>query len=83
MMRRVVHIVVFALLAYLIADRALLHAQGRDTSPLACEQGAQRVKYDALSRGFGEAAAGSQSEAFMSGCLVTGRGDADVSLAKN
>ncbi|MBN3834394.1 adhesin [Burkholderia sp. Ac-20344] len=80
-MRRAVHIAVFALLAYLIGDRAILHAQGRDASPLACEQGAAQVKVDALGRGFGEAAAGSQSEAFMSGCLVTGRGNQDVALA--
>lgn len=52
-MRRAVHIAVFALLAYLIGDRAILHAQGRDASPLACEQGAAQVKADALGRGFG------------------------------
>ncbi|AWV03684.1 adhesin [Burkholderia sp. JP2-270] len=80
-MRRAVHIAVFALLAYLIADRAILHAQGRDASPLACEQGAAQVKADALGRGFGEAAAGSQGEAFMSSCLVTGRGNRDVAMA--
>lgn len=72
-MRRALHIAVFALLAYLIGDRALLHARGHDASPLACAQGAERVKYDALSRGFDDAAASSQSESFMSGCLVTGR----------
>ncbi|WP_423380972.1 adhesin [Burkholderia sp. LMG 32019] len=80
-MRRAVHIAVFALLAYLIADRAVLHAQGHDASPLACEQGAAQVRADALGRGFGDAAADSQSEAFMSGCLVTGRGNQDVALA--
>ncbi|MGU7770603.1 adhesin [Burkholderia sp. MR1-5-21] len=82
-MRRAVHIAVFALLTYLIADRALLHAHGRDASPLACAQGSERVKYDALSRGFGDAAASSQSEAFMSACLVTGRGGKDVAIADN
>jgi hypothetical protein len=39
------------------------------------------VKYDALSRGFGNAAASSQSEAFMSGCLVSGRGNQDAAMA--
>ena len=39
-MRRAVHLAVFALLASLIGDRPILHAQGRDTSPLACEPGA-------------------------------------------
>ena len=33
-MRRTVHVVFFALLVYLIGDRAMLHAQGRDASPL-------------------------------------------------
>ncbi|MBY4865056.1 adhesin [Burkholderia sp. Bp9017] len=80
-MRRTVHVVFFALLVYLIGDRAMLHAQGRDASPLACTQAAEQIKYDALSRGFGNAAAGSQSEAFMSGCLVTGRGAPDVAMA--
>ncbi|MBN3786732.1 adhesin [Burkholderia sp. Ac-20353] len=82
-MRRAVHIAVIALLAYLVADRALLHAQGRDASPQACAQGAERVKYDALGRGFDDAAASSQSEAFMSGCLVTGRGGNDATIANN
>jgi hypothetical protein len=41
-MRRAVHIAVFVLLAYLVTDRALLHAQGRDASPLACAQSAER-----------------------------------------
>ncbi|KWA24118.1 adhesin [Burkholderia territorii] len=80
-MRRVVHIAFFALLAYLIGDRALLHAQGRDASPVACSQGARQVKYDALGKGFGSAGADSQSEAFMSACLVSGRGNQDVATA--
>ncbi|MGU7778699.1 adhesin [Burkholderia sp. PU8-34] len=82
-MRRAVHVAVFALLAYLVADRALLHAQGRDATPLACAQGSERVKHDALSRGFDDAAANSQGEAFMSACLVTGRGGKDVAIADN
>ncbi|HDR9357120.1 adhesin [Burkholderia vietnamiensis] len=80
-MRRVVHIAFLALLAYLIGDRALLHAQGRDATPSACSQRAEQVKYDALGRGFDAAAAGSQSEAFMSGCLVSGRADMDATTA--
>ncbi|CAN0620047.1 Adhesin [Burkholderia multivorans] len=63
---------IFALVAYLVADRALLHAHGHDASPLGCAQSAERVKYEALGRGFDDAAAGSQSEAFLSRCLVTG-----------
>ncbi|KVN98224.1 adhesin [Burkholderia ubonensis] len=82
-MRRALHIAVVALLAYLVADRALLHAHGLDASPLACKQGAQRVKHDALGRGFDDAAASSQGEAFMSGCLVTGRGSRDVTMSSN
>ena len=82
-MRKAFHIAVIALLAYLVADRALLHAQGRDASSLACAQGAEQAKYDALGKGFDSAAANSQSEAFMSGCLVTGRAGADVMLARN
>jgi hypothetical protein len=80
-MRRAVHIAFVALLTYLIGDRAVLHAQGRDASPLACEQRAEQVKDDALGRGFGPAAAGSQREAFMSGCLITGRVAQDVATA--
>ncbi|PRF73358.1 adhesin [Burkholderia multivorans] len=80
-MRRVVHIAFFALLVYLIGDRAMLHAQGRDAGPAACAELAEQVRYDALGRGFGSAAADSQREAFMSGCLVTGRADQDVAMA--
>jgi hypothetical protein len=82
-MRKVFHIAVIAVLAYLVADRALLHAQAREASTFACAQGAEQVKLDALGRGFDDAAASSQSEAFRSGCLVTGRGRPQEMLARN
>ncbi|MGT2473056.1 hypothetical protein BZM27_16930 [Paraburkholderia steynii] len=81
--RKVFHIAVIAVLAYLVADRALLHAQAKEASTFACSQGAEQVKLEALGRGFGDAAASSQGDAFRSGCLVTGRGRPMEMLARN
>jgi hypothetical protein len=73
-MRRAFHIIIVMLVAYLIADRAAMHTQADQKESITCGVGAELVRLDALRKGFSEAAAGSQGEGFMSGCLVTGRG---------
>jgi hypothetical protein len=73
-MKRVFNAVVFALLTYLVADRAMLHAQGRDMGTASCTQSASQVDFDALAKGFSHAAATSQRDAYRSQCLVMGRG---------
>jgi hypothetical protein len=82
-MRRVFHIAVAVLLTYLVADRTMLHMQAQDTNSVTCSQGAEEVRLDALNRGFGEAGASSQKEAFMSGCLVMGTKPSGEMLARN
>jgi hypothetical protein len=72
-MKKVFNAAVFALLTYLVADRAMLHAQGNDLGSAACTQSAAQVEYDALSKGFSQAAASSQRDAHRSQCLVMGR----------
>ncbi|WP_250517325.1 adhesin [Caballeronia sp. INDeC2] len=72
-MQKIFKAAVFALVAYLVADRALLHAQGHDMGAASCAQSAAQVEFDALSKGFGHAAASSQRDAFKSQCLVSGR----------
>ncbi|MEZ2350046.1 adhesin [Caballeronia sp. RCC_10] len=71
-MRKVFNAVVFAVVAYLVADRAMLHAQARDLDASSCVRGAEQVRLDALDKGFSHAAASSQGSAFRSQCLVTG-----------
>jgi hypothetical protein len=73
-MRRLFNIAVFALLAYLIADRAMVHAQAGERGTITCQKGAELVKQDARAKGFGETASSVQGENFLSGCLVTGQG---------
>jgi len=73
-MRRTFNILIFMLLAYLIADRAAMHTQADQKESITCALGAELVRLNALQRGFSEAGAGSQGEGFMSGCLVTGQG---------
>ncbi len=63
-MKKVFNAVVFALVAYLVADRALLHVQGRDGDTISCGQGASQIEFDALGKGFSQAAARSQGDAF-------------------
>jgi acyl-homoserine lactone acylase PvdQ len=80
-MKKVFKAVVFALVAYLVADRAMLHAQGRDLAASACAQSAAQVEVDALSKGFSHAAASSQRDAFRSQCLVSGRSQSGETVA--
>ena len=72
-MKKVFTAAVFALVAYLVADRAMLHAQGRDLAASSCAQSAAQIEFDALSKGFSHAAASSQRDASRSQCLVSGR----------
>lgn len=80
-MRKVFNAAIFALVAYLVADRAMLHAQGRDPDMTSCVQGASQVEFDALSKGFSHAAANSQGDAFKSQCLIMGRPRAGETVA--
>ncbi|SPB17222.1 hypothetical protein NOV72_04427 [Caballeronia novacaledonica] len=80
-MKKAFKAVVFALVAYLVADRAMLHAQGRDIGATACAQSADQIEFDALGKGFSHAAASSQREAFRSQCLVSGRSQSGEAVA--
>jgi hypothetical protein len=71
-MRTAFHIAVVALLAYLVADRAMLRMQPHAPNTMTCAQGAEALRLGALVKGLPQAAASSQSEAFLSTCLVTG-----------
>jgi hypothetical protein len=82
-MRRAVHIAVVLLLGYLIADRAAMHFQAGAPGTITCAQGAALVRSDATRKGFPEAASTSQGEAFMSNCLVSGRGRVGDLIARD
>lgn len=71
-MKKLFNAAVFAIVAYLVADRAMLHAQARDVDASSCVRGAEHVRLDALGKGFSHAAASSQGDAFRSQCLVMG-----------
>jgi hypothetical protein len=81
--RQAFNIAVVLLLGYLMADRALMRAQAGEIGTITCHQGAQLIKTDALKKGFGEAAASSQGENFLSSCLVTGRGEVGGLIARD
>ncbi|AQH02250.1 adhesin [Burkholderia sp. KK1] len=72
-MRTLFKAAVFALVAYLVADRAMLHARASDVTAAACSERAAQVEFDALAKGFDHAAASSQRDAARSQCLVSGR----------
>jgi hypothetical protein len=81
-MRRAVHICLIVLLGYLIADRAIVRSEAGEPGTITCEQGADRVRLDALQQGFSAAGAHSQSEAFLASCVVTGHGTVDELTAR-
>ena len=72
-MQKIFKVTVLALVAYLVADRAMLHAQGGEVAAASCVERAAQVEFDALAKGFSHAAASSQRDASRSQCLVSGR----------
>jgi hypothetical protein len=82
-MRRVFHIAIVLLLGYLIADRAAMHFQAGEPGTITCAQGAEQVRSNAMRNGFSAAGSTSQGEAFMSNCLVSGRGRVDNLIARD
>ncbi|MCY0385944.1 hypothetical protein OVY01_01535 [Robbsia sp. Bb-Pol-6] len=65
---RLLFVVIFLLLAFLVANRALVsHGSGN------CLQDASSVKQKSLSEGFSEAGSRSQAENFIARCLINGR----------
>ncbi|MFM0737964.1 hypothetical protein PQQ51_12035 [Paraburkholderia xenovorans] len=82
-MRQVFNIAVVLLLGYLMADRALMRAQAGEMGTITCQKGAELTKSHALSIGFGDRAASSQGENFLSSCLVTGRGQVGDLVARD
>jgi hypothetical protein len=82
-LRRIFHIAIIVLIGYLLADRAVMHYQASQTGTISCTQGAQLVHSDALRKGFSEAGASSQGQAFMASCLVSGRGSIDGLIARD
>ncbi|HWX10417.1 MAG TPA: hypothetical protein VNZ04_00210 [Trinickia sp.] len=82
-MRRAFHIAIVLLLGYQIADRAAMHFEAGAPGTITCAHGAELVRSDAMRKGFSEAASTSQGEAFMSNCLVSGRGRVGNLIARD
>jgi hypothetical protein len=82
-MRQAFHIAVIVLVGYLMAGRAAMHSQAGVPGTISCASGAQVVKSNAMRMGFSEAGSASQSEAFMSSCLVSGRGSVGNLIARD
>jgi hypothetical protein len=72
-MRQAFNIAIVVLVGALIADRAVMRAQAHEQGAISCADGGEAVRLGALSRGFSDAAASNQGEAFRSSCFVTGR----------
>jgi hypothetical protein len=82
-MKRAFNIAVFVLVAVLIVDRAAMRVQAHEQGSISCAAGADLVRLDALSKGFSDAAASNQGEAFKSGCFVTGRAQVGDLIARD
>jgi hypothetical protein len=80
-MRQAFNVGVVIVLALLLANRAMTRAQAHEVGSLTCAQGSALVKAEALARGFGERGARSQSENFLSSCLVSGQGQVGELIA--
>jgi hypothetical protein len=82
-MRRAFNITVVALVGFLIAGRAVMHVQAHEQGSISCTAGADLVRLDALGKGFSDAAASNQGEAFKSNCFVTGRAQVGDLIARD
>jgi hypothetical protein len=82
-MRRAFNIAVTVLVGALIADRAVMHVQAHEQGSISCNDGAETVRLGALSKGFSDAAASNQGEAFKSNCFVTGRAQLGTLVARD
>jgi hypothetical protein len=82
-MRQAFNIAVAILLTFLVTERAIMRTQAAEKGAVTCTQGADLVRLEALGRGFSEAVSSSQKENFLSGCLVTGRGQVGNLVARD
>ncbi|HVE06461.1 MAG TPA: hypothetical protein VNE00_04340 [Paraburkholderia sp.] len=82
-MRRAFNIAIVLLIGALIADRAMMRVQAHEQGSVSCADGAEAVRLGALSKGFSDAAASNQGEAFKSGCFVTGRAQVGDLVARD
>ena len=82
-MRRAFNIAVVVLVGFLIADRTAMHVQAHEQGSISCAAGADLVRLDALNKGFSDAAATNQGDAFKSGCFVTGRAQVGDLIARD
>jgi hypothetical protein len=82
-MRRALHIAFIVLVGYLIVNRAIIHSHAGEPGSISCARGAEIVKSEALRKGFSEAGAQSQSEAFVSHCLVSGHANVGNLIARD
>jgi hypothetical protein len=82
-MRRAFNIAVVVLVGFLIADRAVMHAQAHEEGSISCTQGADLVRINALNKGFSDAAATNQGDSFKSACFVTGRAQVGDLIARD
>jgi hypothetical protein len=82
-MRRAFNIAVVVLVGFLIADRTAMRVQAHEQGSISCAAGADLVRLDALNKGFSDAAATNQGDAFKSGCFVTGRAQVGDLIARD
>jgi hypothetical protein len=82
-MRRAFNIAVVVLVGFLIADRTAMHVQAHEQASISCAAGADLVRLDALNKGFSDAGATNQGDAFRSSCFVTGRAQIGDLIARD
>jgi hypothetical protein len=82
-MRHILTVAVLSVLAFLITNKTVMFAQASPKGTVSCAKGADMTRSDALGKGFSKAAAVSQAENFLSGCLVNGEGNVGGLTARN
>ncbi|CAB3761364.1 hypothetical protein [Paraburkholderia solisilvae] len=82
-MRQAFNIAIVVLVGFLLVNRAIMHVQAHEQGAISCTDGADLVRLNALGKGFSDAAASNQGEAFKSNCFVTGHAQVGDLIARD
>lgn len=82
-MRHTFTIAVLVVLAFLVTNKTMMHAQASPKGVISCAKGAELAGLDARQKGFSRIAAGSQAENFLSSCLINGEARVGGLLARD
>jgi len=72
-MRKIIVLAVVVFFGFLIANKAVLHANAGEPGHVSCTAMAEQARVDSIHKGYSVAGSLSQAENVLSRCLINGR----------